>query len=100
MGHTSKLVGMENAVLDSIKLELSSNHLLYEFTKCVKENNRFEVHVLARKRMSIAQMLLAKISLRYHQVIWLELGVEILEQVLSAFYISNEKIVSKSKWFS
>ena len=41
LGHTSKLVRIDNAVLDSIQLELSSNYLLNEFTKYVKENNRF-----------------------------------------------------------
>ena len=31
---------MKNTILDSIKLELPSNNLLNEFTKCIKENNR------------------------------------------------------------
>lgn len=42
IGYTSKLVMIKNTVLDNIKLELSSNHFLNEFTKCVKKNNRSE----------------------------------------------------------
>jgi len=37
LGHIFKLVGIKNAILDNIKLELPSNHLLNEL---VKENNR------------------------------------------------------------
>jgi len=33
---------MKNTILDSIKLELPSNHQLNEFTKHIKENNRPE----------------------------------------------------------
>ena len=43
LGHTSQLVGMENAVLDSIKLKLPHNHLLNELAKCVEQNNRPQV---------------------------------------------------------
>ena len=31
---------MKNAILDSIKLKLSSNHLLNKLAQCVKQNNR------------------------------------------------------------
>ena len=44
---------------------------------------------LARERMLVAQVLLAKITLRYHQVIWSGPGAEILEQALSVSCISN-----------
>ena len=37
MGHIFKLVGIKNAILDNIKLELPSNYLLNEL---IKENNR------------------------------------------------------------
>jgi len=40
--HTSKLVGIKNAVKYSIKLELPSNYLLNEFTKHIKKNNGSE----------------------------------------------------------
>jgi len=46
--------------------------------------------------MPIAQIVLAKITLRYYQVIWSGPGAETLEQALSASYISNsEKGVRK-----
>jgi len=38
-----------------------------------------ERHILARERMLTTQVPLARISLRYYQIIWLELRVEILE---------------------
>ena len=44
---------------------------------------------LARERMLVAQVLLAKITLRYHQVIWSGPGAETLEQALSVSCISN-----------
>ena len=37
---TTKLVGMEDTVLDSIKLESPGNHLLNELAKGVEQNNR------------------------------------------------------------
>jgi len=37
---TTKLVGMEDTVLDSIKLELPGNHLLNELAKGVEQDNR------------------------------------------------------------
>ena len=42
MVHISKLVRIKNAILNNIKLDLLSNHLLNKFTKHVKENNRLE----------------------------------------------------------
>ena len=33
-------IGMKNAILDSIKLKSSSNHLLNELAQCVEQNNR------------------------------------------------------------
>jgi len=42
IGYISKLVGIKNTILDNVKLELSSNHSLNEFTKCVKKNDRSE----------------------------------------------------------
>jgi len=41
--------------------------------------------------MPIAQELLDKICLRYHQVIWLGPGTETLEQALSASCIPNSE---------
>ena len=38
--YTFKLVRIKNTILNSIKLELSSNHFINEFTKYVKKNNR------------------------------------------------------------
>jgi len=46
---------------------------------------------LARERMPTAQVLLARMTLRYCQVIWSGPGTETLEQALSAFYISNRE---------
>jgi len=37
---TSKLVGMQDTVLDSIKLESPGNHLLNELAKGVEQDNR------------------------------------------------------------
>jgi len=39
LSNTTKLVRIENTVLDSIKLELPSNHLLNELAKGVEQNN-------------------------------------------------------------
>jgi len=39
LSNASKLVGVKNAILDSIKLELPSNHLLNELAKHVKKHN-------------------------------------------------------------
>jgi len=39
LSDATKLVGMEDTVLDSIKLELPSNHLLNELAKGVEQNN-------------------------------------------------------------
>ena len=39
-GYISKLVKIENTMLDSIKLKLSSNHLFNKLAKSVKQNNR------------------------------------------------------------
>jgi len=53
--------------------------------KCLDQchNNK---NILAKERILV---LLARISLKYHQVIWLESGAEILKQALSTFYIFN-----------
>ena len=48
-------------------------------------------YALAKERMLIAQVLLIKMSLRYHQVIWSEYRVETLEQAPSASYINSTK---------
>jgi len=40
LSDATKLVGMENTVLDSIKLESPSNHLLNELAKGVEQDNR------------------------------------------------------------
>jgi len=52
--------------------------------KCLSQcyNNKY---ILAKKRMSIAQILLARMSLKYCQGIWSEPRVEILEQALSNY---------------
>jgi len=39
LSNATKLVGMEDTVLDSIKLELPSNHLLNELAKGVEQDN-------------------------------------------------------------
>ena len=99
MGHIFKLVGIKNAILDNIKLELPSNYL-NELIKCVKKNNRSKGlksiiskflhglgiiaeadslkcldqcysnrYILVKERISISQILLTRISLKYYQVI-------------------------------
>ena len=40
LSNATKLVGMEDTVLDSIKLESPSNHLFNELAKGVKQDNR------------------------------------------------------------
>jgi len=40
LGHTSKLVGIKDAILDSIKLKLSGNHLFNKLAQSVEQNNR------------------------------------------------------------
>jgi len=40
LSDATKLVGMKDTVLDSIKLELPSNHLLNELAKGVEQDNR------------------------------------------------------------
>jgi len=40
LSNTTELVGIEDTVLDSIKLELPSNHLFNELTKDVEQDNR------------------------------------------------------------
>ena len=40
LSNATKLVGMEDTVLDSIKLESPSNHLLNELAKGVEQDNR------------------------------------------------------------
>ena len=40
LSDVTKLVGMEDTVLDSIKLELPGNHLLNELAKGVEQDNR------------------------------------------------------------
>jgi len=40
LSNATKLVGMENTVLDSIKLESPGNHLLNELPKGVEQDNR------------------------------------------------------------
>jgi len=59
-----------------------------DFLKCLGQYHN-DKHILAKERMSVAQILLARISLRYYQVIWSGPGAETLEQALSASYISN-----------
>ena len=39
LSNATKLVGMEDTVLDSIKLELPSNHLLNELAKGIEQDN-------------------------------------------------------------
>jgi len=46
-------------------------------------------HALAKEKMPIAQVLLARMSLRCHQMIWSGPGAETLEQALSTSCISN-----------
>ena len=38
--YTFKLVRIKNTILNSIKLELPSNHFINEFIKYIKKNNR------------------------------------------------------------
>jgi len=40
LSDATKLVGMEDTVLDSVKLESPSNHLLNELAKGVEQDNR------------------------------------------------------------
>jgi len=40
LSNATKLVGMENTVLDSVELESSGNHLLNELAKGVEQDNR------------------------------------------------------------
>jgi len=40
LSDTTKLVGMEDTMLDSIKLELPSNHLLNELAKGIEQDNQ------------------------------------------------------------
>jgi len=42
LSDTIELVGMEDTVLDSIKLESPSNHLLNELAKGVEQDNRLK----------------------------------------------------------
>jgi len=42
LSDATELVGMKDTVLDSIKLELPSNHLLNELAKGVEQNNRLK----------------------------------------------------------
>ena len=64
-------------------LEISSGSL-----KCLGQcySNK---HTFAKERMSVVQVLLVIMSLRYCQIIWSGPRAETLEQVLSASYISN-----------
>jgi len=39
LSNTTKLVGMENTVLDSVKLESPSNHLLNKLAKGIEQDN-------------------------------------------------------------
>ena len=94
LSDATKLVGMEDTVLDSIKLESPGNHLLNELAKGVEQNNRSKglrsvvdwlpgleimtetdslkcrgqchrvMQELARERMPKAQMSSARILLR------------------------------------
>jgi len=42
LSDTTKLVGMEDTVLNSIKLESPSNHLINELAKGVEQDNRLK----------------------------------------------------------
>ena len=86
---------MKNTIFDNIKLELPKNHLFNKLAKCVEQNNRpkylgniiniiiglgimvktdslkclgqyyNDKQVLVKERMSIAQILLVRMSLKY-----------------------------------
>jgi len=56
--------------------------------KCL-DQCQSDKHALAKERMPTAQVLLAKMSLRYYQVIWSGPGAETLEQALNTSCIFN-----------